>query len=181
MGRLSSDVGRGTHPVTGELALVAEVPLGNGGGLHVGRQDHPEGAGREDDILGGGDHTGEGIAAGVLGPWRAEGADGRSGQVDFIDHGRVGSQALEEPGLGGVIENADAGADGIAAVAVRIPDDADARREVDDLIVGESRGNAGVAPVEHARGSVGIDLAVSVGQEGGHGEGGAALEIVGGV
>ena len=161
--------------------LIAQVPLGHDGGLHVGRQRHPQRVGGESDIGRRGHHARQRDRSPIILPGSAKRPRLRAHQVDFIDHGRIGRQPLEEPGFGSVIEHSRADAEGVATVAAGIPYQAQPRREVAQFVRGESSRNARIAVVEHARRRVWIDLAVVAGQEVRHREGRAAVEVVGGV
>src|SRR5262249_33798993 len=117
------------------------------------------------------------ISAGVALPRIGESAD-RVRRVDVGADGSVGGFALVEPGLDDVVEDGAAYADGVAAVAVRIPDQAHARRKIGLLGIPHGVRNSGVALEEETGGRVRVHFAELAGVESGGAERIAAAVLV---
>src|SRR4051812_43385125 len=159
MSGLVRQVANRRHPAS-DLPLVSGVPLRYISRLWIQRHVDIHAGGREERLA----VLGVWIATGIALPRIGEAAH-RIHRVDIGADRRVGGFPLVEPGFDDVVEDGAAYPEGVAAVAVRIPDQTDARSKVRLLGVPHGVGNSRVAFEEQSGRGIRIDFAELTGMK----------------
>ncbi len=175
---LAAKVVERKHPSTAEVLLNTGGPLIDDGSLHVALQQDPEGVCGEGGCRVGREDSGEWVATGVIAPGLVKGNIWPL-EIDLVDEGWVGGNALRHVERRGVVHHGSAGAEDGLTGAEGIEGEADTRRDVAEPVAGEGLGNAGVAVIEGSSGSIREFGGVLTRIEGRPVKGGTTAKLVG--